>query len=265
MKCTVCTQFQSMPTHEGVDIIQKVKATGYPIHTVCISEYFEKIGQKGMDLLCHTFNSAHFGYVMNLIASDTMDKDTRPTEAPPVVVWVNSNQEGSMFLLDDSDKDSDIHEQLYTGLKKVPSEAYSMVINAHMKSMDSEKVFRDLETTELDFAKLSKSQQLKRMKDVFGEPKDLPNYLEKQDAVIIQGQTIEQDFMFRAIARIENHNGVKYLKPFSISDISHEADNDIQAIKDEVEASFSSDAINYVSEKFKDYNVDDDIDNTPLF
>ena len=62
MKCNTCQEQQ-----QDSGIVNMLKRTGYPIHNVCISEYFEKVGQKQMDLICATFNSVHMGYMMNLL------------------------------------------------------------------------------------------------------------------------------------------------------------------------------------------------------
>ena len=264
MKCNTCQEQQ-----QDSGIVNMLKRTGYPIHNVCISEYFEKVGQKQMDLICATFNSVHMGYMMNLLhyAKDS-ENSPNPLEAPPIVIWANSNQEGDMFVLGDSDKDT-IYSDLYSGLERVPSEAYCMIVNSTMKMLEKNDVLAEANIDRKKFDKLSKSEQLKIVSDNFN-PKD--EDMAKKDAVVITGQSTDNNFSYKAIATFSEHNGIKYLTPFKLIDTTSELDKMPQLkstneVIKKVKEVFNSDFFKDIEDKMKDKPEDEDRpeDDNPLF
>ena len=279
MKCTVCTQYRKNP------MLKKLSDTGYPIHPVCISEYFEKIGEKDMDTLCDTFNSVHMGYVLNLVQysnQEGIDIDVpNPTEAPPIVVWAeNSEKEsnGGMFLLSKSGEAGDHDEltyELYSKLREVPSQAYSMVYNATMNQVNEDSIqsqFEKHNISESDWENYSNDKKLNTIRKWFGKPSemDIGDYMEKGDAIVIQGQPLRTSFHYRAIADIGEHNGIRYIKPFRLEDvtkdtkISHEEFNTLKnKVKNHL---INDDLFGEMSDQFKDFKEQKpDDDDDPLF
>ena len=264
MKCNTCEEQQ-----QDSGIVEMLKRTGYPIHNVCVAEYFEKVGQKQMDLICATFNSVHMGYMMNLLhyAKDS-ENSPNPLEAPPIVIWANSNQEGDMFVLGDSDKDT-IYSDLYSGLERVPSEAYCMIVNSTMKMLEKNDVLAEANIDRKKFDKLSKSEQLKIVSDNFN-PRD--EDMAKKDAVVITGQSTDNNFSYKAIATFSEHNGIKYLTPFKLIDTTSELDKMPQLkstneVIKKVKEVFNSDFFKDIEDKMKDKPEDEDRpeDDNPLF
>ena len=266
MKCNTCQEQQ-----QDSGIVNMLKRTGYPIHNVCISEYFEKVGQKQMDLICATFNSVHMGYMMNLLHYSKDSKNSpNPLEAPPIVVWANSNQEGDMFVLRDSNKET-IYNDLYNGLEQVPSEAYCMIVNSTMKMLEKNDVLEEANIDKEEFDKLSKSEKLKIVSDNFN-PKD--EDIAMKDAVVITGQSVDNNFSYRAIATFSEHNGIKYLTPFKLVDTSSDLDqmpNDKKKQKlddtiKKVKEVFSSEFFKDIEDKMKDKPEEEpEEDDNPLF
>lgn len=254
MKCNTCTT-----TNERHPVMRDLKDSKYPIHNVCISEYFEKTGQKGMDLVCDTFNSVHFGYILNLLHHGTNPEgSTSPTEAPPIVVWANSKHEGSMFILEDATRDT-VYESLYKSLENVPSEAYSMIVNSTMKMVATNEMMDDMAKDTENYDKLTKLERLKLFTDTYDEG-DFHKSTSLQDAVVIQGQSLENDFSYKAIATFGEHNGIKYLKPFKLidatDDIITEVDELRKKAKKSVKDTFTSEFFKDIGDKFKDKEED---------
>ena len=285
MKCTVCAEHRKNP------MLKKLSDVGYPIHHVCISEYFEKIGQTDMDSLCDTFNAVHFGYLMNLVQfsnKDGIDIDVpNPTSAPPIVVWTETpspNSDSGMFVLGSKFSDgepvnhNELTFELYSKLKEVPSQAYSMVYNATMNQVNEDRIqsqFEKHNISESDWERYSHDDKLKTIKKWFGNPSemDIGDFIEMGDAVVIQGQSLGTNFHYRAVGDIGEHNGMRYIKPLKLEDItdhsspslSKELDEIKNKIKDHI---FSDELFGEVENKFKDYTQqddDDDDDENPLF
>ncbi len=269
MKCTVCTQHRQNP------ILKKLSDTGYPIHHVCIAEYFEKIGEKDMDTLCDTFNSVHMGYVLNLVQhsnQEGIDIDVpNPTEAPPIVVWAeNSDKEanGGMFLLGSKfgngepvDHDELTYE-LYSKLKEVPSQAYSMAYNATMNQVNEDSIqsqFEKHNISESDWENYSHDKKLNTIKKWFGKPSEMrmEDYIIKGDAIVIQGQPLGTSFHYRAIGDIGEHNGIRYIKQFRLEDVTEDtkiSHEEFNTFKDKVKNHFNNDDLfGKMSDQFKDF------------
>jgi len=258
MKCNSCRENSENP------IISRLRDSGYPIHNVCISEYFEKVGEVGMDMLCHTFNSVHFGYLMNLVHHSSDPRtSTDPTSAPPVVVWVNSNQEGNMFMLDDSTKQT-IFTDLYDKLEQLPSEAYCMAVNSTMKQVANKDFLKHTGMDAKKFDNMSQKEKVDFLSENY--KKDELETLEVgKDVVVMQGQAVNNRFGYKAIAEFGEHKGVRYLKPFKLIDdtdtLSYpnkDKEEEFKELKKKVKDVFNLDFFNGVQDKFKDKKDDDD-------